>query len=66
MSRDGSQAYLENVRIDGAAVPEVVTVNKYRDVSGMAIKRAIEGAKVAEMLEQAQKEFQEVFDKTEK
>jgi hypothetical protein len=43
-----------------------VGVTEYRDIIGVAIQKAIEGAKSAEVLAAAQKEFQEVLDKTEK
>jgi len=41
-------------------------VTEYRDAIGVAIQKAIEGAKSADVLAQAQTEFQEVLDKTEK
>jgi hypothetical protein len=41
-------------------------VTEYRDIIGVAIEKAIEGAEVKSVLEQAQKEFQELLDKTEK
>jgi multiple sugar transport system substrate-binding protein len=47
-------------------VPEIVGVTEYRDIIGVAIEKAIEGADVRTVLNQAQKDFQELLDKTEK
>ena len=66
MPPDWSQAYLESMKIGRAALPEIVAVTEYRDIIGVAIQKAIEGAKATEVLGPAQKEFQEVLDKTEK
>ena len=71
MPPDSVDAYLESLRIMGAtgvnpALPEIVSVTEYRDIVGVAIQKAIEGAKSEEVLDQAQKEFQELLDKTEK
>jgi hypothetical protein len=42
-----------------------LAVTEYRDIIGLTIQRAIEGARSEEVLAQAQKEFQELLDKTE-
>ncbi|HEV8307650.1 MAG TPA: sugar ABC transporter substrate-binding protein [Methylomirabilota bacterium] len=56
------QASLKNGR---QGLPEIVAVTEYRDIIGVAIQRAIEGAPAAQVCAQAQKEFQELLDKTE-
>ena len=66
MPVDWSQAYVDSLKIGRLGLPEIVGVTEYRDIIGVAIQKAIEGAKSAEVLAQAQKEFQEVLDKTEK
>jgi hypothetical protein len=43
-----------------------VDVTQYRDIIGLAIQKAIEGSKPADVIAQADKEFQEMLDKTEK
>jgi hypothetical protein len=60
------QAYLDSVKIGRQGLPEIPGVTEYRDAIGVAIQRAIEGAKSADVLAQAQAEFQEILDKTEK
>jgi hypothetical protein len=40
-------------------------VTEYRDIIGVAIQKAIEGAPSAQVLAEAQKEFQEMLNKTE-
>ncbi len=66
MPADWSQAYVDSLKIGRLGLPEIVGVTEYRDIIGVAIQKAIEGAKSADVLAQAQKEFQEVLDKTEK
>ncbi len=71
MPSDWVDAYLDSLRIMGAtgvnpALPEIVAVTEFRDIVGVAIQKVIEGAKSSEALAVAQKEFQEVLDKTEK
>ena len=63
---DWYEAYLESLKVARLGVPEIVGVTEYRDIIGVAIEKAIEGADVKTVLEQAQKEFQELLDKTEK
>jgi multiple sugar transport system substrate-binding protein len=59
-------AYLESLKIGRAGLPEIVDVTQYRDIIGVAIQKAIEGAKSEVVLADAHKEFQEMLDKTEK
>ena len=66
MPPEWSQAYQDSMKIGRLGLPEIVAVTEYRDIIGVAIQKAIEGAKSADVLAQAQKEFQEVLDKTEK
>lgn len=63
---DWYEAYLESLKVARLGVPEIAGVTEYRDIIGVAIEKAIEGADVRAVLEQAQKEFQELLDKTEK
>ena len=63
---DWYDAYLESLNVARLGVPEIVGVTEYRDIIGVAIEKAIEGADVRTVLAQAQKEFQELLDKTEK
>jgi multiple sugar transport system substrate-binding protein len=58
--------YLEALKIGYPGLPEIVGVTEYRDIIGVAIEKAIEGADVRGVLAQAQREFQELLDKTEK
>ena len=57
----GRAAYAQRL-----GLPEIVGVTEYRDIIGVAIQKAIEGAKSPDVLAAAQKEFQEVLDKTER
>jgi multiple sugar transport system substrate-binding protein len=66
MPADWYQAYLDSLKIGKAGLPEIVDVTQYRDIIGVGIQKAIEGAKPAEVIAQAHKEFQELLDKTEK
>ena len=66
MPADWYTAYLDSLKIGRAGLPEIVDVTQYRDIIGVAIQKAIEGAKSEEVLAQAHKEFQELLDKTEK
>ena len=56
------QASLKNGR---QGLPEIVAVTEYRDIIGVAIQKAIEGAPAAQVLAQAQKEFQDLLNRTE-
>ena len=66
MPADWYTAYLASLKIGKAGLPEIVDVTQYRDIIGVAIQKAIEGAKPADVIAQAHKEFQEMLDKTEK
>jgi multiple sugar transport system substrate-binding protein len=71
MPPDWVDAYHESLKIMGRtgvnpALPEIVSVTEFRDIVGVAIQKAIEGAKSSEVLAVAQKQFQELLDKTEK
>ncbi len=66
MPADWYQAYQDALKNGRLGLPEIVGVTEYRDIIGVAIQKAIEGAKSDEVLAVAQKEFQEVLDKTEK
>ena len=66
MPADWYQAYQDALKNGRLGLPEIVAVTEYRDIIGVAIQKAIEGAKSADVLAAAQKEFQEVLDKTEK
>jgi multiple sugar transport system substrate-binding protein len=66
MPADWYTAYLESLKIGRAGLPEIVDVTQYRDIIGVAIQKAIEGAKPADVIAQAHREFQELLDKTEK
>jgi len=66
MPADWADAYVESMKIARLPLPEIASVTEYRDIIGLAVQKAIEGANSAEVLAQAQKEFQELLDKTEK
>jgi len=66
MPPEWSQAYVDSLKIGRLGLPEIVGVTEYRDIIGVAIQKAIEGAKSADVLAAAQKEFQEVLSQTEK
>ena len=59
------ESYQESLKIGRLGLPEIVGVTEYRDLIGVAIQKAIEGAPSAQVLGQAQKEFQELLDRTE-
>ena len=66
MPLDWYDAYLASLKIGRAGLPEIVDVTQYRDIIGVAIQKAIEGAKSADVIAQAHKEFQELLERTEK
>jgi multiple sugar transport system substrate-binding protein len=66
MPADWYAAYVESMKIGRNGLPEIVDVTQYRDIIGVAIQKAIEGAKSETVMAQAHKEFQELLDKTEK
>ena len=65
MPQDWYDAYLESLKIGRPGLPEIVGVTEYRDIIGVAIQRAIEGAPSAQVLADAHREFQELLNKTE-
>ena len=65
MPADWYGAFLESLKIGKLGLPEIVDVTQYRDIIGVAIQKAIEGGKPADLIAQAHKEFQEMLDKTE-
>jgi multiple sugar transport system substrate-binding protein len=65
MPTDWTQAYVDSLKIGRTGLPDVVGAIEYRDIIGVAIQKAIEGAKSEDVLAQAQKEFQEMLDRTE-
>ena len=65
MPADWYQAYQASLKIGRLGLPEIVGVTEYRDIIGVAIQKAIEGAPSAQVLAEAQKEFQEMLNKTE-
>ncbi len=66
MPADWYTAFLESLKIGRNGLPEIVDVTQYRDIFGLAIQKAIEGGKPADLVAQAHKEFQEMLDRTEK
>lgn len=65
MPQDWTDSYLASMEVGRLGLPEIVGVTEYRDIVGVAIQRAIEGEDSRLVLEQAQKEFQDLLDKTE-
>ena len=61
MPADWYQAYQASLKIGRQGLPEIVGVTEYRDIIGVAIQKAIEGAPAAQVLAQAQKEFQDLL-----
>jgi multiple sugar transport system substrate-binding protein len=59
------EAYLESLKIGKPGLPEIVGVTEYRDIIGVAIQKAIEGAPSAQVLAEAQKDFQDLLNRTE-
>jgi len=66
MPADWYTTYSESLKIGRPGLPEIVDVTQYRDIIGVVIQKAIEGGNVADLMVQANKEFQELLDKTEK
>ena len=65
MPADWYQAYQASLKIGRQGLPEIVAVTEYRDIIGVAIQKAIEGAPAAQVAAQAQKEFQDMLIRTE-
>jgi len=62
---DWYQAYQASLKIGRQGLPEIVGVTEYRDIIGVAIQKGIEGAPAAQVLAQAQKDFQDLLNRTE-
>ena len=60
------QAYQDSLKIERPGLPEIVDVTQYRDIIGVAIQKAIEGAQPAAVIAEADKQFQDLLDKTER
>jgi multiple sugar transport system substrate-binding protein len=65
MPADWYAAYQASLKIGRQGLPEIVAVTEYRDIIGVAIQKAIEGAPPAQVLAQAQKDFQDMLNRTE-
>jgi multiple sugar transport system substrate-binding protein len=65
MPADWYAAYQASLKIGRQGLPEIVAVTEYRDIIGVAIQKAIEGAPPAQVLAQAQKDFQDTLNRTE-
>jgi multiple sugar transport system substrate-binding protein len=65
MPADWYQAYQASLKIGRQGLPEIVAVTEYRDIIGVAIQKAIEGAAAAQVLAEAQKDFQDLLTRTE-
>jgi hypothetical protein len=59
-------AYIDNVKIGRRGLSEIAGITEYRNAIGVAIRKALEGARPADVLARAQTEFQEILGKTEK
>jgi multiple sugar transport system substrate-binding protein len=66
MPADWYTAFQDSLKVGRNGLPEIVDVTQCRDIVGLAIQKAIEGAKAADVMAQAHKEFQEMLDTTEK
>lgn len=60
------RAYQDSLKIGRPGLPEIVDVTQYRDIIGVAIQKAIEGAKPADVILEAHRQFQELLDRTER
>ncbi len=66
MPQAWTDVFRESLKVGTLGLPEIVGVTEYRDIIGVAIQSAIQGQDSKTVLDQAQKEFQDVLDKTEK
>jgi hypothetical protein len=66
MPPDWAAAARDSLKVGVPSQPEIIGVTEYRDLIGVAIQKAIEGARSDQVLAQAQREFQDVLDQTEK
>jgi multiple sugar transport system substrate-binding protein len=65
MPAEWYSAYQASLKNGRQGLPEIVAVTEYRDIIGVAIQKAIEGAPAAQVLAQANKEFQDLLNRTE-
>ena len=65
MPQSWYDAYLESLKIGKPGLPEINSVTEYRDIIGVAIQKAIEGAPSAQVLADAHKDFQDLLNRTE-
>ncbi len=66
MPADWYTTYSDSLKISRPGLPEIADVTQYRDIIGVAIQKAIEGAKAEVLLPDVHKEFQALLDATEK
>jgi multiple sugar transport system substrate-binding protein len=66
MPADWYATYSESLKVGRPGLPEIVDVTQYRDIIGVAVQKAIEGGRVEPLLADADREFQEMLEKTEK
>lgn len=66
MPPDWSEALLQSYKVATSGLPAITGVTEFRDISGVAIADAISGKSAKEVLDKANKEFQDLLDKTEK
>lgn len=62
MPPEWSQAYLESLKVGRLGLPYIAQVTEYRDIIGVAIQKAIQGAEARAVLEDAHKDFQKLLD----
>ena len=65
MPQSWYDAYLDSLKIGKPGLPEINSVTEYRDIIGVAIQKAIEGAPTAQVLAEAHKDFQDLLNRTE-
>jgi multiple sugar transport system substrate-binding protein len=65
MPAEWYSAYQASLKNGRQGLPEIVAVTEYRDIIGVAIQKAIEGVPAAQVLAQANKEFQDLLNRTE-
>ena len=65
MPQSWYDAYLDSLKIGKPGLPEIDSVTEYRDIIGVAIQKAIEGAPSAQVLAEAHKDFQDLLNRTE-
>lgn len=66
MPPDWLKAFEDSMKIGRLGLPEIVAVTEFRDLVGIAITQAIQGEDPKKLLDQANKEFAELLEKTER